>query len=88
MIIKWIDLALSRLKQGFDSPRERQSTIFYDIVRCDCACGVLPQLDNESIAQAAWHFAPCGLPIGKELGEASPVRPMMDWNGSLNLSAS
>jgi hypothetical protein len=25
MIIKWIDLALSRLKQGFDSPRERQS---------------------------------------------------------------
>ena len=23
MIIKWIDLALSRLKQGFDSPRER-----------------------------------------------------------------
>jgi hypothetical protein len=24
MIIKWIDLALSRLKQGFDSPRERQ----------------------------------------------------------------
>jgi hypothetical protein len=24
MIIKWIDLALSRRKQEFDSPRERQ----------------------------------------------------------------
>ena len=44
---------------------------------------MLPPLDNESIAQAAWHFAPCGLPIGKELGEASPVRPMMDFK-SLN----
>jgi len=27
MIIKWIDLALSRLKQGFDSPRERQLSL-------------------------------------------------------------
>jgi hypothetical protein len=26
MIIERIDLALSRLKQGFDSPRERQQT--------------------------------------------------------------
>ena len=28
MIIERIDLALSRLKQGFDSPRERQQTLF------------------------------------------------------------
>jgi len=38
MIIIWIDLALSRLKQEFDSPRERQ---IHDILRWDC---VLPQM--------------------------------------------
>jgi len=37
MIIERIDLALSRLKQGFDSPRERQE--IKDLVD-DQKCGV------------------------------------------------
>jgi hypothetical protein len=30
MIINWIDLALSRLKQGFDSPRERHKISYLE----------------------------------------------------------
>jgi hypothetical protein len=59
MIIEQIDLALSRLKQGFDSPRERQ---MHDLPR-HCTMPLqfwsATPLDNRLIAQAARQ----GLPL-------------------------
>jgi hypothetical protein len=79
--------ALSRLKQGFDSPRERHATIFCEVLR-HSTMPPLRQAENERshgtvsiIRLIAGASSVLGMSVELRAADACPVSSCRQWDG-------